>query len=63
MPDTSKVKLDLHVLSNEQLAAKAQSIKPAMTGNVNFPTPDPALSAVGGLADQLLSEKADAYAP
>lgn len=62
MPDNSKVKLDLHVLSNEQLAAKAQSIKQAMTGNVNFPTPDPALSAVGGLADQLLSEKAAADA-
>ena len=59
---TSKVKLDLHVLTNEQLAAKAQSIKQAMTGNASFPDPDPALSAIGSLADQLLSEKADADA-
>lgn len=59
---TSKVKLDLHILTNVQLASKAQSIKQAMTGNANFPTPDPNLSAIGSLADQLLGEKADADA-
>ena len=58
----SKVKLDLHNLTNDQLAGKAQSIKQAMTGNANFPTPDPNLSTIGNLADQLLQDKVNADA-
>ena len=58
----SKVKLDLHSLTNEQLAVRTQSIKRAMTGNATYPDPDPSLSEIGGLADQLLAEKASADA-
>jgi hypothetical protein len=48
-----KVKLNLRSLSPEELAGLANNIVTAMTGNANFPTPNPTLASVGGLIDAL----------
>jgi hypothetical protein len=45
----AKVKLALKDLSRDQLADKGDAIKTAMTGNANFPTPNPTLAAYGTL--------------
>jgi hypothetical protein len=45
----AKVKLGLKNLSPDELVALANTIKTAMTGNANFTTPNPALTAIGTL--------------
>lgn len=45
----SKVKLGLSRLSPDELVALANTIKTAMTGNANFTTPNPTLTALGTL--------------
>ena len=45
----AKVKLSLGNLSAEDLVAFANTVKTAMTGNANFPTPNPTLAAFGTL--------------
>ena len=45
----SKVRLSLGSLSGEELVASANTVKTAMTGNANFPTPNPTLAAFGTL--------------
>ena len=42
-----KVKLALQKLSPDQKVDLANTIKTAMTGNANFPTPNPTLAALG----------------
>jgi hypothetical protein len=43
----AKVKLALKGLTRDQLADKGDTIKTALTGNANFPTPNPTLTAIG----------------
>jgi hypothetical protein len=43
----AKVKLGLNSLNPQDLVALANTIKTAMTGNANFTTPNPTLTAVG----------------
>ncbi len=43
----AKVKLSLGNLSAEDLVAFANTVKTAMTGNANFITPNPTLTAFG----------------
>jgi hypothetical protein len=43
----SKVKLGLRNLTPDQKIDLANTIKTAMTGNANFPTPNPTLAAFG----------------
>lgn len=45
----AKVKLGLRNLSPDELVGLANQIKTAMTGNANFTTPNPALTALGTL--------------
>jgi hypothetical protein len=45
----SRVKLNLDRLNPEELVASANTVKTAMTGNANFPTPNPTLAAFGTL--------------
>jgi len=45
----AKVKLNLFILTDEQLIQRATDIKTALTGNASFTTPVPALTAVGTL--------------
>jgi len=45
----AKVKLGADRLNPEELVALANTIKTAMTGNANFPTPNPTLAALGTL--------------
>ena len=43
----SRVKLELRDLDPDGVTGKADAIKTAMTGNANFPTPNPPLATVG----------------
>lgn len=43
----AKVKLDLASLDPDGVTGKADAIKTAMTGNANFPTPNPSLATLG----------------
>jgi hypothetical protein len=43
----AKVKLDLASLDPDGMTGKADAIKTAMTGNANFPTPNPPLATLG----------------
>jgi hypothetical protein len=43
----AKVKLALKGLTRDQLADKGDTIKTALTGNANFPTPNPPLATMG----------------
>jgi hypothetical protein len=43
----AKVKLGLDKMTPDQLAAFATTVKTAMTGNANFPAPNPTLTALG----------------
>ncbi len=45
----AKVRLGLQNLTPDQLVALANTIKTAMTGNANFTTPNPTLTALGTL--------------
>jgi hypothetical protein len=45
----AKVKLGLKDLADDQIVALANTIKTAMTGNANFTTPNPTLTAIGTL--------------
>jgi hypothetical protein len=45
----AKVKLSLARLSPDELLSLANQIKTALTGNANFPTPNPALTALATL--------------
>lgn len=45
----AKVKLGLKNLSPDELVSLGNTIKTAMTGNANFTTPNPTLSAIGTL--------------
>ena len=44
----AKVKLGLDKLTPDQMVAFANTIKTAMTGNANFPSPNPTLPSAGG---------------
>ena len=43
----AKPKLGLGNLTDDQIIALANTIKTAMTGNVNFTTPNPTLASIG----------------
>jgi len=45
----AKVKLALKGLTRDQLADKSDTIKTALTGNANFPRPNPTLATLGTL--------------
>ena len=45
----AKVKLGLSRLNPDEVVALANTIKTAMTGNANFTTPNPTLTALGTL--------------
>src|SRR5437867_12954107 len=49
----AKVKLGLDRLTPDELAAFANVIKTAMTGNANFASPNPTLAALGTLITTL----------
>jgi len=58
----AKVKLNLRNLSIPEKAAKARQIVAAMTGNINFPTPQPALTQITTAVDELDAAYADQQA-
>ena len=58
----SQVKLNLHHLTIPQKVQKFRQIVTAMTGNVNFTTPDPALAAITAANNNLESAYNDAQA-
>jgi hypothetical protein len=45
----AKVRVGLRGLSREQIADKIDTVKTAMTGNADFPTPNPPLATIGTL--------------
>lgn len=49
----AQVKLNLQALTIPEKVQKMRQIVTAMTGNANFPTPDPTLVALGDAADAL----------
>lgn len=55
----AKVKLNLKGLSTTEKIAKGRQIVAALTGNPNFPTPQPALSVVSAALDELEASNAD----
>jgi hypothetical protein len=57
-----KVKLNFRSLTVPEKVARAQQIVAAMTGNSNFPTPNPTLAAVTTAVNDLQTADADAQA-
>ncbi len=58
----AKVKLNLRNLTIPEKVARARQIVAAMTGNSNFPTPNPTLASVTTAIDALETADADAQA-
>lgn len=58
----AKVKLNLRELSVPEKIARAQQIVTALTGNTNFPTPQPALAQVTASINELDTAYAEAQA-
>ncbi|HEY0323744.1 MAG TPA: hypothetical protein VGC66_22520 [Pyrinomonadaceae bacterium] len=58
----AKVKLNLRELSVPEKIARAQQIVTALTGNTNFPTPQPALALVTNSINELDTAYAEAQA-
>ena len=56
----AKVKLGLNRLNPDQKIDQANTIKTALTGNANFPTPNPTLAAYGTLITTVQA-KVNAY--